>query len=513
VNDTKQRSCHARDDAIDRTPTAPPQDEFELKLDVASTGIATLLGTAPFNRLDAEDRQQHSVYFDTPDLELRKAGFSLRIRSIGDRRIQTVKACSAAAAGLFVRPEWECDIDGDTPVLSGGETPLQGLIPDAALAQVEPVFRVQVVRRTVLVERDDALVEVVLDRGEVIAKDRSAAIHELELELKTGHPAALFALAREFDALAPVRLGVLSKSDRGYRLGRSAAAKPVKTAPLVLDPATTAKHGLQAIAGACLRQFRLNEAILIDTGEAGALHQARVSLRRLRSALSTFRTIVQDDRFDDLRAELRWIAGMLGEARNIDVLLEKLPGKTAAKPLEEARERAYADVQAALRSDRLRRLMLDLSEWLAIGSWTTDPDRADTRDQPLADFAAKALGKHRRRLKRLGRGMATISDEKRHEARIEAKKLRYATEFFGSLFTSDTSVKRRRSFHKRLAALQSHLGDLNDMATAPIVLAELGLVGTETEAALQPDLSRRGSLIKKAAKAHEALVTGKRFWQ
>lgn len=513
MKDRKQRFGRAGENAIDGTPIASPQDEFELKLEVGPTGIATLLGAAPFDRPDAEDRQQDSVYFDTPDEALRKASFSLRIRSIGDRRVQTVKASGVEAAGLFVRPEWECDIDGDTPVLSGGETPLRGLIPDAALAQIAPVFRVQVIRRTVMVERDDALVEVVLDRGEVIAKTGSAAIHELELELKKGNPAALFALARDFDALAPVRLGVLSKSERGYLLGRSAAAKPVKTAPLMLDPATTTRHGFQAIAGACLRQFRLNEAILIGTGDAGALHQARVSLRRLRSALSTFKTIVQDDRFDDLRAELRWIAATLGEARNIDVLLEKLPGKTAAKPLEAARERAYADVQAALRSDRLRRLMLDLTEWLAIGPWTTDPDRADARDQPLATFAAKALSKHRRRLKRLGRGLATISDEKRHEARIEAKKLRYATEFFGSLFTSDTSAKRQKTFHKRLAALQSHLGDLNDMATAPIVLAELGLVGTETEAALQPDLSRKGALIKKAAKAHEVLMTGKRFWQ
>ena len=494
-------------------PLALPGEEFELKLEIDRAEADLILQAAPLNDPDAQERQQSSVYFDTPSHVLRKAGFSLRIRSIGDRRIQTVKAESAAAAGLFVRPEWEFEVNGDIPVLSGSDTPLQGLIPKAVLAQIEPVFSVRVLRRTMIVERGDALIEVVLDRGEVIAKGHSTSIHELELELKKGDPAALFDLAYELDDVAPLRLGVLSKSERGYMLGGSAAAKPVKTAALTLDPGITTQHGFQAIAGACLRQFRLNEAILMDTDDADALHQARVSLRRLRSAFSTFKQIVRDDQFDELRSELRSIAAILGKARDIDVLIERLTDKGAAEPLMAERERAYRDVHQALTSVRLRRLMLKLSEWLAIGQWTVDPDRADVLQQPLVTFAATALSQHRRRLKRLGREMTIVSDEKRHEARIEAKKLRYATEFFGSLFTSKKASGRQASFHKRLASLQSHLGDLNDLATAPIVLAELNLVGTKTEAALQPDLSRREPLIKKAAEAHEALMKSKRFWK
>lgn len=489
------------------------EDEFELKLEVEPAGIAALLSAPPLSDDDATDRVQDSVYFDTPDHELRKAGFSLRVRSIGERKIQTLKAQGAAAAGLFVRPEWERDIDGDTPMLSDGETPLPGAIPGLNLAQVEPVFNVQVTRRTVLVERRNAVIEVVLDSGNVQSKDKSSPIHELELELKNGDPVALFDLAYELDAIAPLRLGVLTKAERGYRLGSVSFSKPVKTSPLTLQPDITTKHGFQAIIGACLRQFRLNEVLLIKTGNAAALHQARVSLRRLRSALSIFKSIVLDDQFDHIRTELRWIASTLGEARNIDVLLERLAAETASKPLELARERAYRDVQDALQSVRLRRLMLELSQWLAVGPWTVDAERQDSREQPLATFAAAALGKRRRRLKRLGRELKTGTDEKRHEARIEAKKLRYATEFFGSLFVSDKAIKRQASFHKRLAALQSYLGELNDIVTAPIVLAELALGGAEIDDALQPDVSRRTSLIKKAAKAHEALMKSKRFWR
>lgn len=508
---------HGKAEMIDRRreryeKATMSEEEFELKLEVEPAGIAALLGAPPLSD-DATDQAQDSVYFDTPDHELRKAGFSLRVRSIGERKIQTLKAQGAAAAGLFVRPEWERDIDGDTPMLLEGETPLPGTIPGLDLARIEPVFSVQVTRRTVLVERGNAVIEVVLDRGEIRSKDRSSPIHELEFELKKGDPASLFDLAYELGAIAPLRLGVLTKAERGYRLGSILVSEPVKTSPLTLQSDVTTKHGFQAIIGACLRQFRLNEAILIKTGNAGALHQARVSLRRLRSALSIFKSIVLDDQFDHIRTELRWIASTLGEARNIDVLLERLAAQTASKPLESARGRAYRDVQDALQSVRLRRLMLELSQWLAVGPWTVDAERQEAREQPLATFAAAALGKRRRRLKRLGRELKIGTDEKRHEARIEAKKLRYATEFFGSLFVSDKAIKRQASFHKHLAALQSHLGELNDIVTAPIVLAGLDLDGAETDSALQPDVSRRAPLTKKAAKAHEALMKKKRFWR
>lgn len=487
-------------------------EEFELKLEVDPANLDTLLAARPLNDDSAIDRRQESVYFDTPKRALHDAGFSLRIRAIGDRRIQTIKAEGTAAAGLFVRPEWERDIEGDVPVLDD-EAPFRGLISQKQLAQLAPIFQVSVVRRTVLVERDGATIEVVLDRGEVLGGDRSDAISEIELELKHGDPPALFALARDLGRIVPLRLGVLTKSERGYRLGAVTADKPVKTGPLDLRPGLTTAAGFQAIVGACLRQFRLNEAILARTGDAGALHQARVALRRLRSALSTFKHVVQDDRYDLIRTELRWIAGELGQARNLDVLLARVPDRAASKPLRTARTRAYKAVHRALAGPRLRALMLDLSEWTAIGPWTSDPARRDDRQQPIEAFAATALAKHRRRLKRLGRALDAVGDAQRHEARIEAKKLRYATEFFASLFPRKKSIRRYGKFSSALEALQSRLGDLNDLATAPLVLAELGLVGTPTAAALQPDVSRRGPLLEQAVDAHDALIDRKRFWR
>ena len=368
-------------------------------------------------------REQDTVYFDTADEALRKAGLSLRVRKIGDRRVQTIKAEGQTAAGLFVRPEWEREVANDVPVLEDGDAPLSLLVSAHALDQIEVAFQVKATRTLIMLEHSDASVELVIDRGEVLVGGRTGPFCEIELELKGGRPAALFSLARALDQIAPVRLGVLTKSERGFRLKARVADKPVKAEPLALQPGMTTAAGFQAIVGACLRHFRLNEAILSRTGDPAALHQARVALRRLRSALSTFKSVVEDDRYEPLRTELRWIAAELGKARNLDVLLERVTNREAG-PLKAARKQAYAAVEAALASTRMRALMIDLSEWTTVGTWATDPVAADPRDERLEMFAAGALERHRLRLKRRGRDLDRLSDDERHEARIEAKKLR-----------------------------------------------------------------------------------------
>ena len=84
-----------------------------------------------------------------------------------------------------------------------------------------PLFEVHVERRTWNVHQDNSTNEVVVDRGQVVANDRSSSICEMELELKDGNADALFPLARQINAVVPLCLGVLTKSERGYQLSRS----------------------------------------------------------------------------------------------------------------------------------------------------------------------------------------------------------------------------------------------------------------------------------------------------
>ncbi|WP_294393986.1 CHAD domain-containing protein [uncultured Sphingomonas sp.] len=479
--------------------------EVELKLELDCNAAARLADTPALAGLAFEDRAQSATYYDTPDQDLRAAGVSLRVRRVGAAHVQTIKAGGTVAAGLFARPEWERDVAGPQPELETA-SPIRTLVEDAVLERIAPAFTVAVTRRQWLVEHDGATLELVVDTGTVSVGDRSTPVSEIELELKSGPPAAIFALARALGRDARLRLGVLTKAERGYRLIDAADAPAIKAERLDLNQDATVAEAFAAIVGTCLRQFRLNEDALRREPTTGAIHQARVALRRLRSALSILKPIVGDGRFAHLAGELRWLAGTLGAARDLDVLIDRVDGG-ATEPLVAAREDAYATALAALDSQRARDLMIDLVEWTALGDWRRQPADPDLPGQRADRFAAHVLRRLRRRIKRRGRDLARLDDEERHRVRIEAKKLRYATGFFEMLFRGKKERQRHKAFLKALETLQDHLGILNDLATAPALLARYGLDEQAAAAAGQ-----RNALLRDAAKAHQALKKAKRFW-
>jgi triphosphatase len=146
-------------------------DEIELKLDLTADA-ADALEAAALLPGDPGIATQRSIYFDTPYRRLSKGGLSLRIRHSDGTRIQTVKADGASAAGLFMRSEWECPVDSDTPVLDDA-TPIRALLGDAT-DTIAPAFEVRIERRTWIISEGDATIELALDRGEAVAGERSA---------------------------------------------------------------------------------------------------------------------------------------------------------------------------------------------------------------------------------------------------------------------------------------------------------------------------------------------------
>lgn len=478
--------------------------EIELKLDLDHEGAAALGRLPILASLSPDEQEQRTTYFDTPTQDLRAAGVSLRVRQTGERFVQTIKAASAAAAGVFARPEWERDVAGPAPDLGLG-SPLRAMVDESLLAQLQPVFTVVVTRRRWQVETPGAAVELVLDEGTVQAGGAEADIREIEAELKHGVPEALFSLGRTIAAAIPVRLGVLTKADRGYQLLDGTPDKAVKAEGVTVATDATVADAFAAIAGACLRQFRRNEDLFRASPVPDALHQTRVALRRLRSALSLFKPVLADARFPLLASELRDLARALGPARDLDVLIARL-GDTAGDEIRAAREAAYADARAALESQRTRDLMLAIVEWIAVGDWRVRPADPAALDQPAADYAATVLRRLRRRVKKRGAHLVDLGDDDRHKVRILTKKLRYATDFFAGLFTGKKAQRRHKAFGKKLAALQKHLGSLNDLATAPALLTGFRL-HHETI-----DRDARDRLLRKAAKAHGSLVEAKRFW-
>jgi inorganic triphosphatase YgiF len=500
------------------------KDEIELKLQADPEAIATLLADPLVANADPKSRDQLSTYFDTPTHALRKAGLSLRIRRIGDRRIQTIKTEGAGAASLFARGEWERDIVGDVPelddisavigdALAGGETPQP--IFTVAVNRTSIVHSVGPNRIELVADQGRVLVgdrESIADQGRVLVGDRESPVCEIELELLDGDRAALFALAATIADRVPLKLGILTKSERGYALVADAPASSVKAEPIApaRDIDTAALFAI--VAGSCLRQFRLNEDRLLETGAPEALHQARVGLRRLRSALSIFKTMVAGPELDRFQAELRSLAALLGRVRDVDVMIAKLDAADALDRLRTARETRFDAVRLALGSAPVRALMLDLVAWIAIGAWRDDDATADVRTAPATDFARETLDTLRRRVKRRGRHLAKLDADARHEVRIAGKKLRYAAEFFAGLYAGKKAGRRREAFLDALEDMQTQLGHLNDLASGRALFAELDIADADTilAAGKKGDPAR---VLPKAADAYDRLIDAKRFWR
>ncbi|WP_232631031.1 CYTH and CHAD domain-containing protein [Methylobacterium sp. Leaf118] len=507
--------------------------EIELKLECELSDLATLEDHPLLREVEARSESElASVYYDTPGRTLRKAGLGLRVRTVEGRFVQTLKA---DGDGLFDRPEWEQAIGGSDPDRAAlVDTPAAALLDDDAV--LEPRFTTAVRRRTALVRQGSSTVEVALDTGRIVAPaagDRIVPICEIELELKKGEASDVFALAHAIAALVPVRVGVRSKAERGEALAAGEIDRVRKSEPVPLREEMSAGDAFRAIAHACLRHMRLNEALLLQGRDADALHQMRVGLRRLRSAFSLFGDLVEDPVGERIRADLKRVTEPLGRARNLDVFLATtLPAERERHPdevgllglerqLEAARSRAYAEVETLLGSDAWRTLILDLAGWINAGPWLRDdaPGRTALRDEPARDFAARELDRRRRQVKRRGRHLDDLSPEERHRVRIAAKKLRYGAEFFAALYPGKKAGKRHAAFAEALSELQDQLGALNDIATADEVLREVagtapgastlfaaGMTAADVEA-------RSRKLLVAAAESHEDLADAKPFWR
>lgn len=479
--------------------------EIELKLSIAVGDAGKIIAAGLFPGRKKSVRQT-SIYFDTADHVLVKSGISVRIRTVRRRKVQTVKL---TRGNLFRRGEWECAVSDDVPVLDKA-SPLADFF-DGHPEPLVPLFRVENMRSLWSLSDADAVLEINLDRGEIVTSDRRWPLCELELELKAGNPSALFHWARQIDAFVPVRLGVVSKCEAGYRLIDSSGGSS-KAEPVLIDNEMRVSEAFQHIIRNCLRQFRLNEDVLLVASNTDALHQARVALRRLRSALKLFQPMVNGGRFERLSEDLKWLTGALGRARDIDVLLsEDLPVEMHIQ-LHQARLEAYAQVRSALESPKARHLILDVMEWIEVGKWLHRTARADIRDALVPQFAHERIEAMFIKIRRGGRHLDAMKENERHALRKQVKKLRYSVEFFSGVYSSAQFRKHRIRFLAALEELQDRLGALTDQTMRRALLEELAI----DDVVMRNDkhsASERAKMFRAAHAAIENLNDTKKFWR
>jgi CHAD domain-containing protein len=312
----------------------------------------------------------------------------------------------------------------------------------------------------------------------------------------------LYELALQLLEVAPLRIEARSKAERGYRQSSAddRGLPAVHAAPIALDSGMTVEAVLQAIGRACLHHLQRNVAAAL-TGEADAIHQMRVALRRLRSVLSAAKIMLPPAQYRWALKELKWLADSLGPARNWDVFKSALfatveralPKDADLKRLGEVAERqrqaAYEGAREAILSRRYTSSLLRLLLWLETRGWRDQPasEQAAQLFAPIGQ-AAPGFVEHRwRQVRKRSKRFDEMSQQQRHRLRIALKKFRYTIEFLDCLFDDD-DVK---AMTKRLKPLQDDLGYQNDVRTARDLVAEMARHINEGG----NDVSRAGGMV------------------
>jgi inorganic triphosphatase YgiF len=509
--------------------TGRPERElkFIADCDTFKTAVALpLLGEAS----DSAARAVKSVYFDTEGLDLMRRRIALRMRRMEGRCIVGVKKGLHSDQSHFERNEVEAP--SPTPELdlslldkeTAGE--LRSVIGEKALA---PQFGSDIRRTLKTVRLHGAEIEVAFDSGFLFAGERREPTYEIELELKSGEPVALFELGLSLIDALPLKLGVLSKAERGALLISGEPPEPVRALSLALKRDMPTEEAIGTLFRSCLNQFLDNLPALERGDSVEAVHQMRVAIRRLRSAYGLVCRLCPSVEFDTLRDESKRIGTALGEARDWDVFVESIrngslpsivdaPGRDKFVKAAQSRANVAHEAVTKLANERAAaRLALSIERFVAQRGWRggAQNDRLARLSEPVARFAVESLDRLQRKLLQRGKGFDRLTPPERHAVRIAVKHVRYATDFFGALFHPASGAQR---YAERAAALQDLLGKRND-ATVALRLIKMLNFGADPEIAYAAGLAAgwvaRGGLGDEPAlrKAWRSLRKAEPYWR
>jgi triphosphatase len=505
--------------------------ENEIKFEVSPHDLQRLAATRSLQRKDGQPAKQKylvSTYFDTRKHKLRQNGVSLRVRHLGKKRLQTIKTTSDGIS--FRRGEWERKLDSDEPDLRAARgTALHPLISEKLKRDLKPIFATHVHRTVIpLRPRNGSRVELALDEGHVRAGQKSTPLAEIELELKKGRVADLFKAARVVAKLVPAKLALKSKSQQGYDLIVDQPPQCVHAPRIVLQHEASLTEAFQAIGSSVLWHLAANEPAVV-AGDPDGVHQMRVGVRRLRAAISVFAELLRGKQTDQLKRDLKWLAGKLGPVRDLDVFIEtkvkRLDGAELPidglpellRELDYRRALAADSAKDAIATARYRFLIFNTLEWIEDGAWLKKSRQGEKKIRP---FAAHLFTRRTRKARKQSKHISRLDPRRRHKLRIGMKKLRYAFYFFEGLFEG-ASQRPLSRYKECLKSLQDNLGALNDIAVHQKLATNIAVVkegGAPNRVAYAVGVvtgSERNEvepLLIKATKAAHQLRRAKKFW-
>lgn len=416
----------------------------------------------------AQQIHLQAKYYDTPDRLLAKNGMALRLRKENDLWVQTFKAAGQShlhrvEEEVFLgqcdqAPDLNLDLYKDNKTVT--DLLIQVLGTDVEKLSLQ--FETDVQRTYHVFEADDTAIEVCLDDGVVKTPTTQSIICEVEFELKQGAVKTLIQFAHQWIDRYELWLDVRSKAERGNLLALGKAVSPaVHAKSLNLDKDISAEQALKKIVENCLGQFLPNMAAIADeVAEAEHIHQARVSLRRLRSALKHFSTW-SDELNPAWEEQIAELFRQLGDTRDEDaVRTEILPmivqHGSPELLLPISSEQSLKNLATRFKAADTIKLVL------ALLAFAYSDENSQSIHGKLKKHIEKSLDKLHHQVVSQAKHFTELEVTDQHQIRKKAKQLRYCIEFISSLYPR----KNVQQFLKHLQPLQNTLGFYNDLIIA-----------------------------------------------
>ena len=449
--------------------------EHERKLQAAEGFELPDLGGDPLER-----RLFTSIYYDTADRSLSRAGITLRRRTERGKSAWQLKLPAADA---------RLELEEPGGPAGPSESMLKLLRAHLRHGPLEPIAELRTRRHGSLVARNGTTAEVTVDEVAVMDSLRVAQeFVEVEIELRTGSPKRLDEIV---DAVADAGASPADGTPKLFRaLGITTAGE---------DPGDDPFERLRTLLRVQLRQVLAHDPGTRLGVDPESLHDMRVAVRRSRALLRAGRTLIGSDT-TALADELKWLGGVLGAVRDLDVLLERLQGTAAElgppdaaaagkllQVLQRRRTQARRALMRALDDDRYLQLLDDFQRQLD----ALEPTSTETTLDALA----------RKQLKKLRRAASAVGDDpadvELHELRKLGKRARYAAELAG-----------HASVVKRAKELQDVLGEHQDA-----VVAEETLRGLAADALPAGALAAGRLVDGERERRAEARATWRKAWK
>ncbi len=461
--------------------------ETELKITLDADGMARLRCHPSLAELRLEPRRRLrllSIYCDTADHALGRAGMSLRLRRSGRRWVQTIKhASTAGGAGLFSHRETEVPAPGARLVLDGPDPTgaLKALSEASRDAPLAPIFETRIDR---MVERlvipGLGVVELALDQGVVAAGDATVPILEAELELVEGDLRAVFALARRLFPTGPVAFSTANKAALGYALCRGEAKaegpKVRQAGVLRFERTASVEEVARDVFRDCFAQISRNLVVVSCSEAPEGPHQLRVGLRRLRTAFSVFGSSLGKAGLAEASSAARALGQVVGRLRDADVLRDEVVAEACARGLDHAATEALlavleaqraairSEVRASIAGPEATGFVFDLLDLVEARGWLVPEDYSQTARlaQPIAELAPVWLDKRHSKVQKMGKRIDELDAEALHELRKELKKLRYTVDMVAPIYPG----RKAADYLRALKDMQDTFGSLNDVSMA-----------------------------------------------